>query len=151
MVYHKSPRLFVGCLVVCVIILVMICAVVRKSRTIYDRPMDMQVEIATEYIRDAIVSAAAFYQQKGRMPKSLHELFPHSLLDGRDWEGDDYFAPWSLMVVDGLRPLKFKCRGKTLVVYSIGPDRLDDLGKVTYDPTNGICSRGDIVGLLRIP
>lgn len=31
-------------------------------------------------------------------------------------------------------------------IYSIGPDGIDDLGEIIYDPTNGIKSRGDILG-----
>lgn len=36
-----------------------------------------------------------------------------------------------------------------LTVYSLGPDKADDGGAITYDPTNGTVSDGDI--LLRIP
>lgn len=31
------------------------------------------------------------------------------------------------------------------MVYSLGPDRLEDLGKLIYDPTNGTVSNGDIL------
>ncbi len=31
------------------------------------------------------------------------------------------------------------------MVYSLGPDRWDDLGKLIYDPTNGTVSNGDIL------
>ena len=31
-----------------------------------------------------------------------------------------------------------------IVCYSLGPDRLDDQGAITYDPTNGTVSRGDL-------
>jgi hypothetical protein len=46
-------------------------------------------------------------------------------------------------------PIRFREEGGDLLVWSVGPDKKDDRGAVTYDPTNGSTSAGDV--LLRIP
>ena len=33
------------------------------------------------------------------------------------------------------------------ILWSVGPDRTDDHGKIPYDPTNGTLSKGDIIRL----
>ncbi|MCE5229118.1 hypothetical protein LLG95_05930 [bacterium] len=47
------------------------------------------------------------------------------------------------------QPLKTVPVGNELCIYSLGPDRADQFGVVSYDPTNGTFSSGDIV--LRVP
>ncbi len=42
-------------------------------------------------------------------------------------------------------PLKFIAAPETFTCYSIGPDEQDNGATVSYDPTNGIASRGDII------
>jgi hypothetical protein len=44
---------------------------------------------------------------------------------------------------------RFATVGAELVVYSVGPDGQDDRALITYDPTNGEESRGDIFRPLR--
>ena len=34
--------------------------------------------------------------------------------------------------------------GKRWLLWSVGPDRVDDKGKIEYDPANGTVSKGDI-------
>ncbi|MDX1972324.1 MAG: hypothetical protein SFY68_07320 [Candidatus Sumerlaeia bacterium] len=46
-------------------------------------------------------------------------------------------------------PLKIISTPEEVVVYSIGPDLLDQEARITYDPTNGSISEGDV--LLRVP
>ena len=41
--------------------------------------------------------------------------------------------------------LKLRASEGVLYMYSIGPDKVDDLGLIVYDPTNGTVSAGDIV------
>ena len=41
-------------------------------------------------------------------------------------------------------PMKFLTTSDSLICYSIGPDKTDDRGAITYDPTNGTLSAGDI-------
>lgn len=41
-------------------------------------------------------------------------------------------------------PLKMAPSPLGIVCYSLGPDRVDDGGAITYDPSNGTLSRGDI-------
>lgn len=41
--------------------------------------------------------------------------------------------------------LKLRASDGVLYMYSIGPDKVDDLGLIVYDPTNGTVSAGDIV------
>lgn len=47
------------------------------------------------------------------------------------------------------QPIKTVHEQNTELIYSIGPDLKDDRGAITYDPTNGTFSAGDIV--LRVP
>lgn len=49
----------------------------------------------------------------------------------------------------GNQPLKTADEGGATVLYSVGPDKQDDGGAISYDPTNGTVSRGDI--FLRVP
>jgi len=44
----------------------------------------------------------------------------------------------------GTEPLKFFSDPSLFTCYSIGPDEQDNRATVSYDPTNGIASRGDI-------
>jgi len=46
-------------------------------------------------------------------------------------------------------PLRFLGKPDGFHIYSFGPDGQDDAGAITYDPTNGTTSRGDLA--LRIP
>ncbi|MCE5229710.1 hypothetical protein LLG95_08960 [bacterium] len=46
-------------------------------------------------------------------------------------------------------PLKTNQQQDATIIYSLGPDQTDNHGAVTYDPTNGTFSAGDII--LRIP
>lgn len=46
-------------------------------------------------------------------------------------------------------PLQFRLTTDSLICYSVGPDKRDDLAAVEYDPTNGTVSAGDIA--LRVP
>jgi hypothetical protein len=46
-------------------------------------------------------------------------------------------------------PLKIISTPEEVVVYSIGPDLLDQEAQIAYDPTNGSISEGDV--LLRVP
>ena len=45
----------------------------------------------------------------------------------------------------GSGPLGFFSSSDTYTCYSIGPDEMDDRAAVSYDPTNGTVSRGDII------
>jgi hypothetical protein len=49
----------------------------------------------------------------------------------------------------GTEPLKFIAAPEKFTCYSIGPDEQDNQASVSYDPTNGTVSRGDIV--LEVP
>jgi hypothetical protein len=67
-----------------------------------------------------------------------------------DWPVDinamhtDIGAPKVADPFDTSSTLKMTTSGTQLVVYSIGPDKKDDLMKITYDPSNGSKSAGDI-------
>ncbi len=45
----------------------------------------------------------------------------------------------------GLEPLKFLSAPESFTCYSVGPDEQDNRASVSYDPTNGTISGGDIV------
>jgi hypothetical protein len=51
--------------------------------------------------------------------------------------------------VEHFRPLGFIIRDRSVDIYSIGPDGVDNSALLAYDPTNGICSSGDII--VRVP
>ena len=118
------------------IVLVVVVGMSAGHRTVFDRPMSMQVEHATYYVRDALLSSAAFYKEHDRMPKSLDEVFPHSFFDQGSWE--DLFAPWSAIVVTRFRHLQFRVQDRTLLVYSVGPDRRDDRALSSMTPRMGL-------------
>jgi len=47
------------------------------------------------------------------------------------------------------KPLKFIFHPDSMTCYSVGPDKADDLAQLSYDSTNGIVSKGDII--IKIP
>lgn len=55
---------------------------------------------------------------------------------------DDPFAPGS--------PVRFMAEPNGFTLYSIGPDKHDDGGTITYDPSNGSFSAGDVVLRMRV-
>ncbi len=83
-------------------------------------------------------AAAARYRflKNGEFPKSAADFAP--LLSGGPPE--DPF---------GNQPLRFISEKEPFVIYSIGPDEKDNAASITYDPTNGTVSRGDI--FIKIP
>jgi hypothetical protein len=44
-------------------------------------------------------------------------------------------------------PLRYRAVGAGYLIWSVGPDGVDDAGEIRYDPTNGTHSRGDVVRL----
>ena len=85
-----------------------------------------------------VVAAKYRLATDGKFPSSEDEFSPF-LPDGPP---EDSFA-------NG-KPLRFiQPSDNEFVVYSIGPDKLDDKAKLAYDPSNGAISSGDI--FIRIP
>jgi hypothetical protein len=50
-------------------------------------------------------------------------------------------------VFDPETPLRYRAVGSGYLIWSVGPDGVDDAGEIRYDPTNGTHSRGDVVRL----
>lgn len=62
------------------------------------------------------------------------------------------FMPYFTTVPDDpftSAPLKTVTAEESFVVYSVGPDKTDDRAEISYDPTNGTVSRGDL--LIEVP
>ncbi len=43
------------------------------------------------------------------------------------------------------KSLRYRPDKDRYVIWSVGPDGGDDMGKIAYDPTNGTLSSGDLV------
>lgn len=83
------------------------------------------------------VAAKHQFFKEGKFPNS--ETFSALLMN----PDSDPFADYQ-------KPLKWIAESPDLfTIYSIGPDQKDNKARITYDPTNGTISPGDII--LRIP
>jgi hypothetical protein len=78
----------------------------------------------------------------------------HRLLTSGDWPESD--ADYEPLLAGGLPtdpfadgPLRAIREGDDLTLYSLGPDGADGGARITYDPSNGSSSAGDII--LRVP
>jgi len=81
----------------------------------------------------AATAARYFYLERGKFPSGWNDL---AILLSPDSCRDPFSR-------DSLRYL-FNAEKKTFVVYSIGPDEVDNGAAFPYDPTNGTDSPGDI-------
>jgi bla regulator protein BlaR1 len=86
------------------------------------------------------MGASAWYVRlkTGQFPKAAGQF---ELLPGGTPPRDPF--------ADGDAPLRFVERPDALVCYSLGPDKEDNGGAITYNPTNGTKSAGDIT--LEVP
>lgn len=82
---------------------------------------------ATVAARDHLISTGAF----PAMETEFAPLLPQGL-------PPDRFSPRK-------NKLKFIPGSEPFLIYSIGPDKKDDLAKINYDPSNGAFSRGDML------
>ncbi|MCX7045029.1 MAG: hypothetical protein NTX50_06040 [Candidatus Sumerlaeota bacterium] len=100
---------------------------------------DTRRRVADVRFRNLRVAAAARWKQlsAGALPRAasdIRSLFPNGL-------PPDPFAT--------SEPLRTICRPDQFVVYSVGPNGRDEGATITYDPTNGTLSAGDIA--TRVP
>jgi len=100
---------------------------------------DSQFVNASNNLQTTATALEAFYVDNSRYPETLdHLLSPIQYLAS---------TPRDPFSKDGQEPLVFTLldEGKAYSIYSMGPDRVDNLGLVSYDPTNGTVSAGDMV------
>jgi hypothetical protein len=123
-----------------------------EGRTIYDSPIADRIEMQTVSVEDALMASMSYYQDNQALPSSIDDLIePKQYLRSPEswWDG---FAPLrSYIIVRRLQPLHFLLFGRHLIIYSFGPDGRDDHGAIRYDPTNGLVSKGDIIGSIELP
>lgn len=72
----------------------------------------------------------AYRKEKGALPSTLAQLSDIGL--------DSPLDPFST------QPFQYSVKGNTAILYSIGPDLIDNQGQVVYDSKQGIISPGDI-------
>ena len=83
------------------------------------------------------LAVRAFELRTGRLPAKLDELVPNYL---PAIPADPY---------DEDQPIRYRASGEDYVLYSIGPNRIDDDGVPRLSAPNG--EEGDITSTLRFP
>ena len=58
--------------------------------------------------------------------------------------------PQNLDMYDGFNGYRWIKKGNVINLYSIGADQEDNFADIRYSPTNGTCSRGDLIYLIDI-
>jgi hypothetical protein len=93
---------------------------------------ELTVETDNRLVR-IMAALQLYYADKKEYPNSLADLTPNYLTS----VPKDYFSDSEFI---------YGVRDNSFYLYSVGPDMQDDKTQVTYDPTNGTISPGDILG-----
>ena len=114
----------------------------RSSRLflpIDNRLRSITTEDARHSCAETAVAIARFRLHRGRLPETLTELVPEQLLE----------VP--VDPFDG-QPLRYRRDGEAAIIYSVGPDRKDNSGKVETYPDGEFIEQGsDLVFHLPAP
>ncbi len=101
-----------------------------------------QLAEATVALEDLAAAALAFQATSGRLPASLAELTEAGLITLAP--SDPFADGRPLRLVTGPAP-------GTILIYSIGPDGIDDQGLLTFDPAGPTTGEGDLTIMLPSP
>ena len=93
---------------------------------------------ARRRLNDLAVAAMVFEAENGRLPRSLDELVMAGMIAAIPGDPFGTAPDATLRLVVGPEP-------GTVTIYSIGPDQVDDGGRIVYDPIENLGGRGDIV------
>jgi hypothetical protein len=108
------------------------------STSVFD-DFDSRFVRAQDNLRSTQTALEAYHVDNNRYPDILQELVsPVAYLTS---------VPRDPLFENGTKNLQYYAipEKDAYVLYSVGPDGLDDSGIVIYDPTNGTTSRGDLV------
>lgn len=94
---------------------------------------------AREGLEAVKLAAQAFAEAKGRLPATMAELAQ----DGQYLKTVPH-DPFASAPGSELR-LVPNAESGDIVIYSVGPDGVDDQGRIPYDPDSGVDGKGDIV------
>lgn len=99
--------------------------------------LEAKVRLITAATNNRLIRAMAalqlYYNDNKSYPDSLSELSPSYI----STIPKDYFSEADFL---------YGSNGSDFYLYSVGPDMRNDAGRITYDPTNGTISSGDIIG-----
>lgn len=97
-----------------------------------------------ESLLKQVAQAALKYERAtGTIPTSQTALVHSGYLQRADIY-EDPFSPRARGAY-----YKFRVQGRTLYIWSYGPDKKNDSAAVSYDPTNGLRSGGDIITVVK--
>lgn len=101
--------------------------------------LNHKLDITQARLKATASALESFYDDYNRYPEILEELTPPaSYLDAIP---EDPFSE------NGSKPIYYSVNQTkdAYVLYSVGPDGIDGLGSIAYDPSNGTTSAGDII------
>lgn len=106
-----------------------------------DDPIHVLVRVEVVSMEQLASAARRYYTATGTIPTSQTVLVQHGFLLPDVFH--DLFSPRR-------RPAhyKFRVEGQRLYIWSCGPDKKSDGGVISYDPTNGLVSGGDILAVV---